>query len=44
MHTNKSDEGVTLVIELDKNIDEKTIETISKNEDIDFVKHLVKGF
>lgn len=44
MHTNKGEEGVTLVIELDKNIDEKTVETISENKDINFVKHLVKGF
>ena len=44
LQTTKEGEEVTLVVELDVDLDEKTVEQISKNENIIFVKHLMKGF
>lgn len=44
MHTSNGEHGVTLVVEVDRNMDEETIEKIENNKNIDFVKHLVKGF
>ncbi|WP_300408415.1 L-serine ammonia-lyase, iron-sulfur-dependent subunit beta [Lagierella sp.] len=44
LQTTKEGGEVTLVVELDIDLDEKTVEQISKNENIIFVKHLMKGF
>lgn len=44
MKTTKVGEDVTLVMELDNNVDDSTIDKIKENKDFYFIKHLVKGF
>lgn len=44
LQTTKEGEEVTLVVELDLDLDQNTIEEIRKNDNIIFVKHLMKGF
>lgn len=44
LQTTKEAEEVTLVVELDIDLDKDTVKQIEKNENIIFVKHLQKGF
>lgn len=44
MKTTKVSDDVTLVMELDKDMDESTVNKIAENKDFYFIKHLVKGF
>ncbi|WP_099203345.1 L-serine ammonia-lyase, iron-sulfur-dependent subunit beta [Miniphocaeibacter massiliensis] len=44
MKTTKEEEDSVIVIELDKNIDDKVVKELLENKNVNFVKHLVKGF